>query len=98
MYGIRYLDSIKRVLEYTRKRGSGYRFSDQLWAQSYQNIAFCPDFSFEAKIEADRIIVWLDEDNWSDENFPKRLQTFRRQGVEFKFWEDIRSYKKLIRL
>ena len=48
------------------------------------------------RLKPDRIIVWLDEDNWSDENFPKRLQTFRRQGVEFKFWEDIRSYKKLI--
>ncbi len=48
------------------------------------------------RLKPDLIIVWLDEDNWSDENLPKRLQTFRRQGVEFRFWEDIRSYKKLI--
>lgn len=44
----------------------------------------------------DRIIVWLDSDNWNDENLPKCLQTFKHHGVEFKFWEDIRSYKKLI--
>lgn len=45
----------------------------------------------------DRIILWLDNVNFSAECLPKRLVTLRdKYGVEIRFCEDIRSYKKLI--
>ena len=45
----------------------------------------------------DRIILWLDNDNWNDVNLPKRLKKLRDyHGVEIRFCEDLRSYKKLI--
>ena len=43
-----------------------------------------------------RIVVWLDEVNWREDNLPPILKTFKALGVEFFFVEDIRSYKKLI--
>lgn len=45
----------------------------------------------------DRIILWLDNVNFSEENLPKRLKIMRdKYGVEIRFCDDIRSYKKLI--
>ena len=43
-----------------------------------------------------RIVVWLDNVNWSDDNLPEILQRMKSFGIEFYYVEDIRSYKKLI--
>lgn len=45
----------------------------------------------------DRIILWLDNVNFSAERLPKRLAALRdKYGVEIRFCDDIRSYKKLV--
>lgn len=45
----------------------------------------------------DRIILWLDDVNFSEEHLPKRLLVMRdKYGIEIRFCEDIRSYKKLV--
>ncbi len=45
----------------------------------------------------DRIILWLDNVNFSPERLPRRLATIRdKYGVEIRFCDDIRSYKKLV--
>ena len=43
-----------------------------------------------------RIVVWLDEVNWREDNLPPILNKLETLGVELYFVEDIRSYKKLI--
>lgn len=48
-------------------------------------------------LRPDRIILWLDNANFSADNLPKSLVKMRdKYGVEIRFCEDIRSYKKLI--
>lgn len=45
----------------------------------------------------DRIILWLDDENFSEDCLPKSLVNMRdKYGVEIRFCKDIRSYKKLI--
>jgi hypothetical protein len=45
----------------------------------------------------DRIILWLDDVNFSEGRLPKRLAAMRdRYGIEIRFCEDLRSYKKLV--
>lgn len=45
----------------------------------------------------DRIILWLDDVNFSEERLPRRLAVMRdKYGVEIRFCEDMRSYKKLV--
>lgn len=45
----------------------------------------------------DRIVLWLDNVNFSSENIPLKLARFcSKYGVEIRFCEDIRSYKKLV--
>lgn len=43
-----------------------------------------------------RIVVWLDNVNWNDDNLPEPLKKCKELGVEYYYVEDIRSYKKLI--
>lgn len=44
----------------------------------------------------DMVILWLDEDNWSEANLPKSLLNLRSKGLTIKFCKDLKSYKKLI--
>ncbi len=44
----------------------------------------------------DRIILWLDENNWNETNLPTKLARLKKYGVEILFCRDIRSYTKLV--
>lgn len=45
----------------------------------------------------DRIVVWLDSDHFSDENIPSYLRKMMsKYGIEVKYCEDLKSYKKLV--
>lgn len=44
----------------------------------------------------DRIVLWLAYEEWSDNTLPHRLKSLRKYGIDFKYCEDMRSYKKLI--
>ena len=46
--------------------------------------------------QPNRIVVWLDHDNWSDEKLPDILKKLQELGVEFYYVKDLRPYKKLI--
>lgn len=43
-----------------------------------------------------KIVVYLDKDNWSDNRLPVILRRIKEIGVDFRYCEDLRSYKKLI--
>ena len=44
----------------------------------------------------DRIILWLAEEQFSDKNLPESLTKLIDLGLEIRYCEDIRSYKKLV--
>ena len=50
----------------------------------------------QQSVKPNRIIVWLDNINWSLDNLPEPLRQLQKAGVEVMFCKDIRSYKKLI--
>ncbi len=43
-----------------------------------------------------RVILWLSETEWNDANLPKRVAALREKGVEIRYCQDMRSYKKLL--
>ena len=47
-------------------------------------------------IKPKKIVVYLDNVNWNNENLPSILKKLRNIGVDFRFCEDLKSYKKLI--
>ena len=44
----------------------------------------------------DMIVLWLDSDNWNDDNLPKKLVKLKQYGLTIKYCKDLKSYKKLI--
>lgn len=48
------------------------------------------------KCQPQRIILWLAEDEWNDENLPRKIKKLRQKGVEIRYCKDTRSFKKLI--
>lgn len=51
---------------------------------------------FAQSVLPNRIVLWLDKDNWDDDNLPYLLKRLKKAGLEIYYCEDIRSYKKLI--
>ncbi len=47
-------------------------------------------------IKADRIVLWLSQDDFSDEILPYNLLKMKKRGLEIQYCKDIKSYKKLI--
>lgn len=45
---------------------------------------------------AEKVILWLAEDEYSPENIPSSLAALQAYGLEIGYCKDIRSYKKLI--
>jgi len=50
---------------------------------------------FEQNIQPDKIVLWLDMENWNLNNIPALLKTEMEMGLEIKFCKDLKSYKKL---
>jgi len=44
----------------------------------------------------DRIVIWLDNASFSENNLPSSVKRLERFGVEIRFCEDLKSYKKLV--
>lgn len=51
---------------------------------------------FNQTLKVDKIILWLDEKEFDEEIIPNILKKQRKRGLEIKYCENIRSYKKLI--
>ena len=51
---------------------------------------------FQQSTKPDAVILWLDEDNFDEESIPWMLRKMESRGLEIKFCEDIKSYKKLV--
>lgn len=48
------------------------------------------------RYKPDRIVLWLDGDNWNDEKIPSTLKRLKEYGLTIKYCKDLKSYKKLI--
>ena len=46
-------------------------------------------------IQPKRILLWLSEDEWNDNNLPKAVRQLKSYGVEIHYCKDMSSYKKL---
>ena len=51
---------------------------------------------FRQTILPDKLILYLDKTNWSEYNIPKELKELAKHGLEIRYTEDLKSYKKLI--
>ena len=50
---------------------------------------------FNQSLLADKIVLYLDNENWNENNIPTMLKKEIEHGLEIKFCKNIKSYKKL---
>lgn len=50
----------------------------------------------EQTLKPNRIILWLDENEFTHDSLPLNLLMLEKRGVQIEFCENVRSYKKLI--
>lgn len=51
---------------------------------------------FQQTLKANRIILWLAEDEFKEKRLPMKLTKLTERGLEIRYCEDLKSYKKLI--
>lgn len=51
---------------------------------------------FNQSLKADKIILWLDENEFSNDTIPFTLRNQIQRGLEIRYCKNIKSYKKLI--
>ncbi|KAA1188834.1 hypothetical protein F0M18_16645 [Pseudohalioglobus sediminis] len=51
---------------------------------------------FQQSMRANRVILWLSEDEFSADSVPLILRRQEARGLEIRFCEDIKSYKKIV--
>lgn len=51
---------------------------------------------FRQTMQPKKIILWLAEDEFNENNIPIILKKLKQKGLEIKFCQDLKSYKKLI--
>jgi len=47
-------------------------------------------------MKADKIILWLDKEEFNDETIPISLKNLKKRGLTIKYYKNIKGYKKLI--
>jgi len=47
-------------------------------------------------VKPNKIILWLANDEFDDENIPEKLRRLKKRGLEIEYYKDIRQYKKII--
>lgn len=50
----------------------------------------------QGSVKPNRIVLWLSKDEFQDDELPMVLKNQMKRGLEVRYCEDIRSYKKLI--
>ncbi|RGR83289.1 hypothetical protein DWY22_10365 [Heyndrickxia coagulans] len=48
----------------------------------------------DQKVKPDKVILWLDKENFSQKGLPENLLDLERLGLEIKFCDNLRSHKK----
>lgn len=66
----------------------GVRVKKTAWLAAYSML--------NQSVHPDKIILYLDNNNWNENNIPFILRKLQKLGIEIRFCEDIKSYKKLV--
>lgn len=57
-------------------------------------LPFCLESIFRQTVRADRIVLWLAQDEFDDATLPVDITAFGERGLEIRYCEDLRSHKK----
>lgn len=92
-----------RILHETERGVSDERYADHdivvsltTYSKRLYSVALTIESLMEQTMKANRIILWLAEDELEDRPLPRALSLLERRGLEIRFCPDYRSFKKLV--
>jgi len=66
------------------------------YSKRIQTVFYTIESLLQQTHKANRIILWLAEEEFSEESLPLFIQQQQQRGLEVRFTKDIRSFKKLV--
>lgn len=75
--------------------GSGVIVSLTSYPARISKLHLCIESLLRQSLPADQVILWLAEEQFADRQLPEKLTRLTKQGLEIRFCEDLRSYKKI---
>lgn len=89
--------SVKNGINRTEKRDKKLIVSLTSYGRRVNSVAPYTIMSLlRQNYKPDKIILWLDSDNWNDNNLPSNIKKLKSKGLDVRFCPDYKSYKKLI--
>lgn len=64
--------------------------------RTFDSVPYAIFSLFQQTTLPNRIVLYLDKENWNEQNIPSLLKRLKLSGLEIRFCKDIRSFKKLI--
>ncbi len=80
----------------SNKRKNKITISLTSYGERVKNLHFVIKNLAHQSMKADRIVLWLDEAEFSDKTISKELKNLEKLGLEIGYCENIKAYKKLI--
>ena len=66
------------------------------YGQRINDVYLVIESIFNQTIKPNRVILWLDREEFRDDNIPITLFWLKERGLEIRYYENIKSYKKII--
>jgi hypothetical protein len=90
------LNSAQSLVNTTKQRAQEVVVSLTTYSKRIHDVHLVIESLGEQTYLADRIILWLDEEEYTIDTLPKMLMKQIERGLEVRFCKNLRSYKKLI--
>ena len=88
--------NLENVLNYREKDEPQIIVSLTTYNKRIYDVHLTIESLFRQTIMPNKIILWLAEDEFNEENIPCMLKKLQKKGLEIGFCKDLKSYKKLI--
>lgn len=88
--------NLENILDYKKNSEPQIIVSLTTYSKRIYDVHLTIESLFRQTIMPNKIILWLAEDEFNEENIPYILKRLEKKGLEIGFCKDLKSYKKLI--
>lgn len=88
--------NLENILDYKKNKEPQIIISLTTYNKRIYDVHLTIESLFRQTIMPNKIVLWLAEDEFNEENIPYMLKKLQKKGLDIEFCKDLKSYKKLI--